>query len=210
MPTTYSDTTSNTESPQFAHDCACCNFLGRHLDPETSQSMDLYVHTSGSPTVIARTGELGDYMSGLTFSYGAIAPLTEARRRAEHTGLLQYDLYCALAYSNPDDSSIYTELRQAIATSQEWSALLSFEAGDMPKSRLKVNILVDALFEKEKARAPDSIRENSAFDVTRRLDKMLQIMRNNDPIKSLTLAHNVTAFVWERPPSIVGEMPTTL
>ena len=145
----HSNNNLTKDTPQFQHDCDCCHFLGRYVDKDTSESMDLYAHTSNdNPTVIARTGIDGDYMSGLAFSYGAIAPLTEARRRAEQAGLLRYDLYCALAHSNPDDSSVYAELRQAIATSQEWDALLSFEVGDISKSQLQVNTLVDALFEK--------------------------------------------------------------
>ncbi len=62
------------DKPRFTHDCSSCIFLGRFGD------YDLYHHTIGIETVVARYGSEGpDYTSGL---YTNIPALEEARRRA--------------------------------------------------------------------------------------------------------------------------------
>jgi hypothetical protein len=191
------------ETPQFEHDCDCCHFLGRHVDPETSQKMDLYAHTSGrSPTVIARTGIDGDYMSGLSFSYGGLAPLTEARKRAQAAGFLQYDLRTALAHATPEDATTYAELKEAIAASPEWKALLAFDANEKQKSQGIIIPLVDAAFEKEKEYNPSAMRLGSCFEVTQRIDKMLQVMRGYNQLQSMLISQSLTEFAWkdQRPP----------
>lgn len=48
--------------PIHEHDCDECHFLGNY-----EGEMDLYYHKRGDETVIARYGEMGDYMSGLYF-----------------------------------------------------------------------------------------------------------------------------------------------
>lgn len=194
-----------TDTPQFQHDCDCCHFLGRHVDPETSQRMDLYAHTRGMPTVIARTGIDGDYMSGLSFSYGRIGPLTEARQRAQSAGLLSYDLHEALHYATPESAGTYTELKAAILASAEWNALLAFEAKKTQASQDLINPLVDAAYAKDKERDKSAMRLGSCFEVTQRIDKMLQLMRGYNPLQSMIRSQEVTDFVWKetRP----AEMP---
>ena len=187
-----------TDTPQFEHDCDCCHFLGRHVDPETSQKMDLYAHTSGGmPTVIARTGIDGDYMSGLSFSYGGIEALTEARQRAQAAGLLEYNLGEALRHATPENTRAYAELKEAIVASPEWQALLAFDAGDTQASQDLVNPLVDQAFEKEKEYNPSAMRLGSCFEVTQRIDKMLQVMRGYNQLQSMMLSQSVTDFVWK-------------
>ena len=199
MASTHPDNIPTKETPQFQHDCDCCHFLGRHVDPETSQPMDLYAHTRGnSPTVIARTGIDGDYMSGLPFSYGSIAPLTEARRRAQAAGVLQYHLRSALAYTTPEDESCIAELKTAIAASPEWRAVKAFERNDIQTSQELVNTLVDEAFTKNKEKDPSAVRLAASFDVTNRIDKMLQVMHSINPLKSMNLSQSVTEFVWKQ------------
>ena len=158
------------ETPQFEHDCATCHFLGRHVDPENSQPMDLYAHTQGSATVIARTGIDGDYMSGLLFSYGSVPALTEARRRAQASGHLQYDLYTALSYTTPEDPLSYAELKDAIAQSSEWHALLAFEDENTLSSQNLINSLIDKQLAENQERNPGALRLAASFDVSNRLD----------------------------------------
>jgi hypothetical protein len=68
------------EKPIFEHDCEKCIFLGHY------EGYDLYF-CKNEPTVIARYGENGDYMSGLIFA--DINPvLGEAKRRAIELCLL--------------------------------------------------------------------------------------------------------------------------
>lgn len=158
--------------------------------------MDLYAHTSGGmPTVIARTGIDGEYMSGLPFSYGQIAPLTEARQRAQAAGLLEYNLGSALAYSTPEDPRAYDELKAAITLSPEWRAFLTFEAGDIPDSQKQVSALVASAFEKNKALDKNAMPLGSCFEVTQRIDKMLQVMRGLNQHQSMLASQAVTDFV---------------
>ena len=159
--------------------------------------MDLYAHTTGMPTVIARTGIDGDYMSGLSFSYGRVAPLTEARQRAQSAGLMTYDLHEALHYATPESAGTYSELKAAIFASPEWNALLAFEANKTQASQDLINLLVDQAFEKEKTYNPSAMRLGSCFEVTQRIDKMLQIVRQCTPLESMVQSQNVTDFVWK-------------
>jgi hypothetical protein len=76
--------------PEYVHDCTDCTYLGRYLsfDPGSTKIADLYVHTHGESTVIARFSDEGsDYTSGLCF-VGRVKALTEAHRRAVAKGLL--------------------------------------------------------------------------------------------------------------------------
>lgn len=68
--------------PRYQHDCDKCHSLGPY------QEYDLYVCPEGiDPTVIARFGPDGDYLSGLCFA-DRIPQLGEAKRRAIIQGLL--------------------------------------------------------------------------------------------------------------------------
>jgi hypothetical protein len=71
--------------PQHQHDCDCCTFLGN------AGTADLYFCPQGGiPTVIARYGEAGNYVSGL-FAQNTNLDLLEAKRRAQLLGLLPKD-----------------------------------------------------------------------------------------------------------------------
>jgi hypothetical protein len=67
--------------PRHEHDCDCCTYLGHF------EKYDLY-HCAhgGNPTVIARYGDDGDYMSGMCFA-GQVKPLGVAKERALAKGL---------------------------------------------------------------------------------------------------------------------------
>lgn len=97
-------------SPLYAHDCESCKFLGRHGE------QDLYVHVGSSrksglhQTVIARSSSEGsDYESGMGFSFGLSAALTEARLRAEKFGFIDYPFSDALNMVRPDDGALVEE-----------------------------------------------------------------------------------------------------
>jgi len=67
------------------HDCEDCTHLISVTQEETNY--DLYYCPQGSrPTLIARYGEYGDYMSGLSFSHKGI--LKQAAELAIEKGLL--------------------------------------------------------------------------------------------------------------------------
>jgi len=74
------------ESPQFAHDCGTCTFLGRANDPD-GFPYDLYFHKkSNYQTLIARDGNDGDqYVAGWNLDHSM---LNEAKRRAVEKGLV--------------------------------------------------------------------------------------------------------------------------
>lgn len=70
------------QEPRHEHDCQDCAFLGWHGEH------DLYFCPQhGCPTVIARFGENGDYMSGL-WATDYHPELAEAKKRAMEQGLL--------------------------------------------------------------------------------------------------------------------------
>lgn len=115
--------TQTHETPRYLHDCDCCHYLGRHTGEHYGE-MDLYVHTYGSTTVIARFGdEGGNYLSGLYAGYGQDADLTEARCRAEAAGVLTYDLNLALHYAQGDAEQ--ERLRQALPDAPLYQAYLA-------------------------------------------------------------------------------------
>lgn len=66
--------------PQHLHDCEECVFLG------TQENYDLY-YCSANPTVIARYGSDGDYLSGLILTE-RIPVLAVAAERAIAAGVL--------------------------------------------------------------------------------------------------------------------------
>ena len=75
-------------TPKHEHDCDNCNFVGNYT--HNGEELDLYHCIGGfdGETVIARYGEMGDYMSGLCFADSNPA-LAEALARAEALGLRQ-------------------------------------------------------------------------------------------------------------------------
>lgn len=82
--------------PVHQHDCECCTYLGTFLDgDECPENYDLYhCDQMGMPTVIARYGPDGDYMSGMVFA--ANNPLLGlAKLLAERRGLnCKYEGQC--------------------------------------------------------------------------------------------------------------------
>jgi hypothetical protein len=79
--------------PIHKHDCDKCEFLGNFTPTEgnyVGYIYDLY-YCPNEPTIIARHGENGEYLSGMIF--GSIYkedknyPLAEAWRRAKEKGL---------------------------------------------------------------------------------------------------------------------------
>lgn len=67
------------------HDCSGCTFLGHYKE------YDLYwCPQGGHPTLIARYGTCGDYLSGLSFGWAPgdnTSPLVVARKLAQRKGL---------------------------------------------------------------------------------------------------------------------------
>src|SRR3954465_1460085 len=84
--------TSPASVPLYEHDCDNCTYLGQMpADPSERygvEVLDLYYCPQGVlPTVIARYGSEGDYISGLVFA-PFVPYIAEAKRRAEERGLL--------------------------------------------------------------------------------------------------------------------------
>ncbi len=105
---------ATTQTPRFCHDCTRCTFLGGF------DAADLYFCCGSlETTVIARYSDEGsNYASGMAFSFGSNAHLTEARRRAQKVGVLEFPLREALAYavSHGDASSaVGEELREHLS-----------------------------------------------------------------------------------------------
>lgn len=70
---------------QHQHDCGECVFLG---NISTSRVYDLYFHSEGNETVIARWGSDGsDYISGIPFA-DRVPELSIALVRAQRLGLV--------------------------------------------------------------------------------------------------------------------------
>jgi hypothetical protein len=84
------------EDAKHKHDCNNCTFLGTFANSDTTDSgvfYDLYYCPQGAiPTVIARHGEGGNYMSGMAFGIAnkedVDCPLGEAYRRANKLNLV--------------------------------------------------------------------------------------------------------------------------
>lgn len=77
--------------PQYVHDCDNCIFLGQYMENDGTL-YDLYF-CSTEPTVIARYGEEGKYLSGLRFAIYDIfsireTPLSVALKRAYERGII--------------------------------------------------------------------------------------------------------------------------
>ena len=94
-----------TDTPRFRHDCSRCSFLGGF------DAADLYLcKGSVETTVIARYSDEGsNYASGMSFSFGSNVHLTEARRRAQKAGMLEFPLREALAYASANSSNAMAE-----------------------------------------------------------------------------------------------------
>lgn len=99
--------------PRYVHSCRNCTFLGR------LEKFDLYFCQSvREPTVIARSGEGGNYASGMCFSFGAAEHLKTARRRAQTRGLLQYPLEEGARGTKLDAAEdLRAELKEALGAS---------------------------------------------------------------------------------------------
>ena len=85
-----------SQTPTHEHDCTTCQYLGSY--EYKGATYDLYFCNSQglskTPTVIARYGEDGDYLSGMRFARSAVQdgdlsyPLAEAYMRSAKKGLL--------------------------------------------------------------------------------------------------------------------------
>lgn len=131
-------------TPRFTHDCDRCRFLGQSGDA------DLYFCASqliGGATVSARRSSEGsDYSSGMCFSFGQNAALTEARHRAEFAGLLAYPLEEALNYVKSDHTAARLELKKELQNTLYadlaigLGLLLPEKAGAYPREVLKPDL----------------------------------------------------------------------
>lgn len=180
------------EMPRFTHDCSCCTFLGRHNS--RGEDWDLYVHTTGHPTVLARWGCEGpEYTSGLEGSYSQTSPLTEARIRAQKLGLLQYDVYQAMHYATAG-SQPYQEMLASLSGTVEYQAWLAFKEGDVARSQKLATDLVN----RERAKPYNKDRSNTAglLEVESRVSRILSLLNKGGAAGSFFEAELVTEFLW--------------
>ena len=73
--------------PKHPHNCPKCVFLGAHIHESFWHDLYYCDQAIGAPTVIARYGPEGDYVSGLCFA-DDIPSLGVAKKFAQRTGLL--------------------------------------------------------------------------------------------------------------------------
>lgn len=164
------------ETPLYEHDCDLCTYLGRFEGPNYGK-VDLYVHLGGfMPTVIARWGSDGpNYASGFDFSFGGIEELTEARKRTEAAGLLEYDVYKALDYARKGTEA-FEELKKALPFTKEYQAILAFRNGDVARSEGLVQHLVQMAFKKIASYKEDVQQPEAINYVGSRIAKILEVM----------------------------------
>lgn len=184
--------------PYFQHDCSCCHFLGSA--EHDGSPMDLYVHRTGIPTVIARFGSAGaNYTSGLMASYGHSKPLTDARRLAQEKGLLTYDALQALAYTNMDCEQSVAELRAALPFTLEYQAVLAYEKGDLDRSEGLAEHLVHMELAPLRKRGQNANRLSSAVIVANRMSRALSARRKMAHNDAVELSHRVCRFIFSVP-----------
>jgi hypothetical protein len=83
---------------RYEHDCDQCKPLGAH------DEFDLYFcEQHGMPTVIARFGADGDYLSGMCFATDG--PLKEAKTRAIVAGFLMPNVGVERMPARADDTN---------------------------------------------------------------------------------------------------------
>lgn len=80
--------------PKHQHDCTECRFLGSYY--YKGETYDLYYCSqNGNPTVVARYGKDGDYLSGMWSAKSDLtdghsnSPLAMALKTAEKMGLVE-------------------------------------------------------------------------------------------------------------------------
>lgn len=193
--------------PLFQHDCGHCHYLGTYRD-EAGRMSDLWVHLTGAlPTVIARYSSEGpDYTSGMSFSYGLNAALTEARRRAEQRGLREYNTWEALNYVSDKDATAVAELLEKIPAMAEYQCVAAFEAGHVQRYRYLLQVLIDASKQREEAMGRPVSRGFALMQVENRLCKVLTRYRGIDTLAAYEVITLLTEAAWEAlPPTEFSE-----
>lgn len=194
-------------APLHRHDCDCCHFLGRYRT-ENGEA-DLYAHPGKlMPTVIARFSSDGpDYSSGLCFAYGSSPNLSEARRRAELLGVMDYDVYQALDYAKPDTPE-FEELKRALPFTVEYQALLAHERGDIERSTALITHLVSSQHARLQKYDAKRQRASAFYDVEGRIIKILMAYRSITWVQAYecitpALAHEMDRVLAEADPDPV-------
>lgn len=182
-------------SPLYEHDCCRCVYLGQYKLTASEQA-DLYVcATSLRPTVIARYSSSGpDYTSGIEASYGCNPDLTEARRRAEARGLLEFNVYQALDYA-AEGSVSYGQMYAQLPFTEEYQAWLAHQAGDEVRARGLIVHLMQ--LSKAKSYLKDWSDSRHLEAVESRIKKVLKASTGCGDITAYTHAAELTKFLWE-------------
>lgn len=182
-------------TPLYEHDCCRCVYLGQYK-LTASERADLYVCASSlRPTVIARYSSSGpDYTSGLEASYGLNPDLTEARRRAEARGLLEFNVYQALDYA-VKGSVTYGQMYGLLPFTEEYQAWLAHQAGNEDRARG----LVVHLIQLSKAKPYLSSWSDSQHleVVERRIKQVIAAATSCKDFTAYTHAAEMTRFLWE-------------
>lgn len=198
-----------TVGPVYQHDCSCCIFLGRQSTPHGE--VDLYVHPDigFSRSVIARYSSDGpEYSSGLVFSYGRIPPLTEARRRAQALGLLDYDVYEALHYAVPETPE-FDEMKRALPFTIEYQMMLAYERGDIERSSGLATNLVDSGLDSMRKYKPERQRADALDEVQERVIKVLRTFRGYSWSQAFLHVTEVLAHETSKAEAELAAMPET-
>jgi hypothetical protein len=131
----------------------------------------------------------------MSFAYGLIPDLTEARLRAEAGGLLEYDVFEALSYAVRGTASHDAMLKQLPFT-LEYQAFLAQEQGN----RERTEALLRHLFALAKKVRPErEVGEVLTHHLERRLRDVVRTYRGTTAIADPTnlQLNAMTEFLWE-------------
>jgi hypothetical protein len=182
-------------SPLYEHNCSRCVYLGQYKLTAVERA-DLYVCASPrSPSVIARYSSSGpDYTSGMEASYGNTLALTEARRRAEARGLLEFNVYQALDYAVKGSVS-YGQMYAQLPFTEEYQAWLAHQTGNQDRARGLVVHLMQ--LSKAKPYLKKWSDTQHLENLESRIKNVILAATDCKDFTAFTRAAELTSFLWE-------------
>ena len=181
-----------SEKPLYTHDCPACLYLGTYQDAARRKSCDLYVHLEGrrGACVIARySGEGPDYESGFSVSYGVSPALTEARRRAQNRGYLQFDAFDALRYAPTTAESVQSEIDAELPFTLQYQAWLAWRNERLDRCAWLLAELM------ARARTQHGEYQDCEDRVALDLSKVIERMTGLQGFQALTQAYDICTAV---------------
>lgn len=131
----------------------------------------------------------------MSFAYGRIADLTEARVRAEQSGLLDYDVREALEYAQPGSESHET-MRKHLPFTLEYQAFPAHGGGNRPRAET----FVRHLFGLDRKSWPKGGTSEVLMALDTRLNKVVTTFRRGTPESRFEIGAalaKMPAFLWD-------------